>query len=156
MFWRIWSNLRQKPRQQVDQALRQLREQADGFIAARGSDRLMTRGEARALNSPTIKIGSHALTHSSLPHLASDEKLSEIRDSAVLCEAITGERPRNFAYPYGEFDEESEAMVTQSGFYCACTTEEGGVYSTARRTALPRLGVGNWPPELFGRLLFEL
>jgi peptidoglycan/xylan/chitin deacetylase (PgdA/CDA1 family) len=116
----------------------------------------MTRGEARALNSPTIKIGSHTLTHSSLPHLASDEKLSEIRDSAVLCEAITGECPRDFAYPYGEFDEESEAMVAQSGFYCACTTEEGGVYSAARRTALPRLGVGNWPPEQFGRLLFEL
>jgi hypothetical protein len=85
-----------------------------------------------------------------------DERAAEIHASVWACEAMTGSRPQCFAYPFGEYDGETERLVEAAGFVCACTSDHGPVTAEARLTALPRVGVGNWPLPLFKRVLLEL
>jgi peptidoglycan/xylan/chitin deacetylase (PgdA/CDA1 family) len=153
-FHRIWSMLRQRPPAALEAGMRQLREQYAGPEAEPDElPRPMTVADVRSIQSSTVEFGSHALTHPSLPSLSPAEKAKEIGESVARCEALTGVRPRTFAYPYGDFDPESEQLVEEAGFDCACTTRSAFVTARAKPYALPRLAVGNWTVDRFARNL---
>jgi len=116
----------------------------------------MSPQQVRLVNSPILKIGSHALSHSSLPALTTERKRAEIFESVERCAALSGEQPRTFAYPYGDYDDEAALLVEECGFVCACTTEGRAVKDRTPHFGLPRIGVGNWEPELMERVLLEL
>ncbi len=141
-FHALWSRLQPYPPADLARMMDELRSQAAPAPAA-DPHRLMTAGEARAIASDTIEFGSHAMTHPSLPNLSPAEKKREILDSVAACEALTGATPRTFAYPFGEYDPRSEALVEQAGFACACTTERRAVSASDRLVALPRVQVTN-------------
>jgi peptidoglycan/xylan/chitin deacetylase (PgdA/CDA1 family) len=105
--------------------------------------RLMTPDEARSIRSSLISFGSHGLTHADLPGLSSEAKMREIGGSVAACQAITGEKPRSYAYAYGEFDRESERLVEECRFECACATGHRLVSQTDSPFALPRIHVWN-------------
>jgi peptidoglycan/xylan/chitin deacetylase (PgdA/CDA1 family) len=153
---RIWSEIRTKPHSEIEATLAALRDQAGGPAKPRESHRLMTSKELKTIASDRFKIGSHAMTHPSLTALPASEGLAEIRLSVAAAEAVTGQRPSAFAYPYGEYDPDLEATVQACGFECACTVDRGPVSPGSRPFALPRLGIGNWPLDLFKRVLLEL
>jgi peptidoglycan/xylan/chitin deacetylase (PgdA/CDA1 family) len=110
----------------------------------------MHPNEVRAASSTHITFGSHALTHPWLTSLDRAEKAREIHDSFARVEALAGSPPAGFAYPYGNFDRDSERLVEEAGFACACATIPTAVSPASRLFALPRLQVGNWD-----RLKFE-
>jgi peptidoglycan/xylan/chitin deacetylase (PgdA/CDA1 family) len=113
----------------------------------------MTKAQVRSIASEEIEFGSHALTHASLPHLSSDERAREILESAGACEALTGTRPTTFAYPYGDFDDQCEALVREAGYECACTIESSAVRTSSRLFALPRIQVGDWSGRELAKVL---
>ena len=141
-FYDIWLRLRTLPHAALGAALAELGAQCPA--SPRNSHRLMTPAQARSIRSQRIEFGSHALTHSSLPHLPAADKAREIRESAGACAAVTGVSPLSFAYPFGDFDAECEALVGDSGFVCACTAECRPVRPADSRFALPRIQMGNW------------
>jgi len=151
-FYQLWLRLRTLPRHRLEATMSELRGQKSGK-GVRQPHRLMTVAQARALASVEIEFGSHALSHSSLPHLSPSERAREIHDSASACEALTGVSPATFAYPYGDYDEECEALVRDAGYECACTIEESGVRRNSRLFALPRLQVGNWSARELAKVL---
>jgi peptidoglycan/xylan/chitin deacetylase (PgdA/CDA1 family) len=153
LFWKIWAANRTRPIEEIDELIGNL-ERAGSPTSARAP--LMTAEQVRSVNSSTFKVGSHALTHASLQKLPSGRKRQEICVSLERCEALTGERPTTFAYPFGDYDEETQSIVAECGFVCACTTEGDAVSPRAQRWRLPRIGVGNWTPELLERVLLEL
>lgn len=155
-FQALRSRLRAKPLPALQAAMDQLREQAGTDGAIRASHRPLTAQEVRSIRSPAIEFGSHTLTHASLPLLATAEKANEIQASIERCQTLTGQRPRSFAYPFGDYDEESEGLVRAAGFACGCTTEQSPVRAGANRFALPRLAVGNWSPGQLKRALADL
>ena len=57
------------------------------------------------------------------------------------------------AYPYGDFDAESESLAKDAGFLCACTTEHAFVRSQTRPFAMPRRQVEDWDAARFAQLL---
>lgn len=141
-FLRLWNHLRHKAPEELSRAMNELRDQSrlevrDDF------KRPMTPNEVRSVCSDKIQFGSHSLSHPSLPRLPRAQKRTEIQESLDRCEALTGRRPRAFAYPFGEFDRESETLVEQAGFTCACTAKYKAATPESRRYALPRLMVGN-------------
>jgi len=142
-FYNIWSRLQPLPAAEIEKAMAELREQAPGATDSE-SHRLMTAKEARAIQSGTIEFGSHSMTHASLPNLSSTGKAREIRESVRACERVTGNAPLTFAYPFGQFDSESERIVEDSGFACACTTEGRSVRRADSAFSLPRIQVGDW------------
>jgi peptidoglycan/xylan/chitin deacetylase (PgdA/CDA1 family) len=152
-FHLLWSQLREKAPGELLAAMEQLREQTGTPGEPRKSHRPMTAGEVRSTASTTVAIGSHTLTHPSLPRLQRDEKRHEIVDSVARCAALSGATPTSLAYPYGDFDAESERFAADAGFDCACTTEHAFVTRQSRAFALPRMQVGDWSPERLARML---
>jgi len=142
-FYRLWQQLQPLPAEEIIEVIADLRNQAGSPDLAE-SDRLMSAEEVRAIRSETIEIGSHAMTHASLPGLPRAEKRREIEDSLSACEAISGVSPKTFAYPFGDFDADCEELVESAGFLCGCTTERRAVRKADSAFALPRIQVGNW------------
>jgi peptidoglycan/xylan/chitin deacetylase (PgdA/CDA1 family) len=142
-FYALWSELQPLRLHEIEETLAGLRAKHAPTKADEGH-RLMTEAEVRSIRSDRIQFGSHALTHASLPGLASPAKAREIRDSVTACEELVGTRPASFAYPFGDFDAECEALVAEAGFACACTVEPRAVAADDDIFALPRLKVGNW------------
>jgi peptidoglycan/xylan/chitin deacetylase (PgdA/CDA1 family) len=141
-FYDIWSRIQPLPKQELEEQLAQLRAQAPSREPSE-AHRLMTPAEARSICSDLVEFGSHSMSHSSLPGLSAKEKAREICESIDACEAITGVRPRTFAYPFGEFDPECQLLIEQSDFLCACTAQRRAVWPTDRLSALPRIQVGD-------------
>lgn len=151
-FLRLWEHLRDKSPKVVDRLMANLRAQTS--VPAPGGDKQpMAPSEARAVAGDLIEIGSHALSHPSLPSLPREEKSAEIKDSVERCEALTGQRPRTFAYPFGDFDSDCEDFVRKAGYLCACSTEHRSVTAGDRAAALPRLTVGNHDAGVLKRVL---
>ncbi len=140
-FYSLWSRLQTKPPVELQRLMDELRAQVP--VDTPQSHRLMTPDEVRSIRSDLVEFGSHALSHPSLPNLPLAEKKREIRRSVAACEAISGARPRTFAYPFGEFDADCEREVEAAGFACACTTERQPVRNSDRLFALPRIQVEN-------------
>lgn len=154
-FQAIWALLRAKRPADLESAMDELRGSA-GSLPPASSKRAMDPRQVRELASRGVEFGSHALTHPWLASLDRAGKIREIGDSVGRCQALTGVRPTTFAYPYGNFDGESEQIVAESGFSCACTTEGRPVTPESRAFALSRIGVGNCTGNQLGRALRAL
>jgi peptidoglycan/xylan/chitin deacetylase (PgdA/CDA1 family) len=151
-FQRSWAMLRCLTPADLERAMQDLREQMDA-PPSDDFDLPMKPAQVRAISSMRIQFGSHALTHPSLPTLQAAEKAAEIRGSFERMKALTGVTPLSFAYPYGDRDEKSEAIVRQAGFLCACTTEGHPLHRRSSLFALPRVGVGNVDARRFAHEL---
>jgi peptidoglycan/xylan/chitin deacetylase (PgdA/CDA1 family) len=151
-FQHIWASLREKAPAELDDAMTSVRRQAgparQSKIAAP-----MSAAKVRETASELIEFGSHALTHPWLTSLPQDEKRREISDSVARVERLAGRRPTSFAYPYGNLDAESEQLVEEAGFECACATLGTAVSPASRLFALPRKQVGDWDSQTFASLL---
>lgn len=140
---------------EIADSISELRDQARGvsISPAKGP---MSPDEVRRINGSSIEFGCHSLSHPWLTALPLKEKAIEIGESASRCAALTGSRPRAFAYPFGEFDEESVRLAEQAGYDCACSTENVAVDPASSMFALPRVQVGNWRARRLERTLREL
>ncbi|HET7816889.1 MAG TPA: polysaccharide deacetylase family protein [Sphingomicrobium sp.] len=150
---RIWGRLRALEAAELSRSMDELRARSGGARPPRDSHRPMSASEARSLFASGVDVGSHGLTHESLPRLPAARKEHELRDSRDRCEALAGRRPQGFAYPFGDSDEESERLAEEAGYGCACTTQQAAVGPQSRIFALPRLAVGNWTPAQLRRNL---
>jgi peptidoglycan/xylan/chitin deacetylase (PgdA/CDA1 family) len=101
---------------------------------------LLTADGIRAAADAGMEIGSHGLTHLSLPELRDDEALRrEVADSRELLREITGRETAGFCYPYGAIDARSVAAVRAAGYDYACAIDPGPLTG---RHALPRVHIG--------------
>ena len=154
-YYEAWSALRQLGPDQQRSILDNLRSSYGISSQPRESHRPMGNSEVRDLRKFGIDVGAHSLTHTSLPSRNSDEKRSEIDGSRDACADMTGVAPRTFAYPYGDFDDETARLVEASGFDCACTTVEASVLG-ANLYRLPRIQVRNWSAREFAKALVSV
>lgn len=90
------------------------------------SEPLLTAAQIVALQAGGIDIGLHGLDHTALPGLPPQRLREQVHTAADLLAAVTGERPRAFAYPYGRNDTASRAAVAAAGFEVAFSTHRGG------------------------------
>jgi len=149
-FERSWAILRHMAPAELECAMQELREQVN-VAPSNECDLPMKPAQVRTIASGRIQFGSHALAHPSLPALSRAEKTAEIHGSIERITALTGLTPLSFAYPFGDRDEESEAIVRQAGFLCACATDGHAVDRRSSLFALPRLGVRNVDARRFAQ-----
>lgn len=139
-----------------NEALRQL---AVSVPAGAPTGRSLTEAELKELSaSPLIEVGAHTHTHTDLGALNVDQQRREIEVNRDRLEAITGQRPSSFAYPFGRFanfTEETVRVVRELGFQSACTAEPGVVSRWTDRLELPRLWVDNCSGDLFRERLLR-
>lgn len=111
------------------------------------TDAAMTWDELRGIaRDPLCTIGAHTINHFAVRQLSEDEALAEMVQSADRIERELGERPKYFAYPYG--DEASAGprdfrLAAKAGFHAAITTRKGMIYPGHRDHlfGLPRVSL---------------
>lgn len=93
------------------------------------TDLMLTSAEVAELHRRGVEIGGHTVNHPILAMSTPAEARDEIANGAARLEAITGTRPRLFAYPNGQpgkdFGPEHAGMVQDLGFSHALTTRSG-------------------------------
>lgn len=101
-------------------------------------------GLRRLVESPFASLGAHTISHRAVARLGDEQAAREIEASAVRLEAITGNRPRSFAYPYGDrpaVSPRDHGLVADLGFAVAVTTMPGTLAAIAPLHALPRISL---------------
>ncbi len=85
----------------------------------------MTTSQALQVNKDGIDIGSESLTHPFLTSLSDTQALGEIQNSrnAYLSSGLTPVSV--FTYPYGDYNDNVENMVKNSGYIAARGTDLG-------------------------------
>lgn len=81
---------------------------------------LMTDGQLRQLADSGIEIGSHGLTHVSLPSVTDAALSDETARSRRMLQQVTGQEIAGFCYPYGDIDDRSFGYVRSAGYGYAC------------------------------------
>lgn len=116
-------------------------------IGAMLREAMMDWGEIARLGAdPLATIGAHTVGHHALSRLPEPRARHEIEASSARIEAMTGIRPRHFAYPYGSADTAGErefGLARAFGFVTAVTTRRGVLFPghAGRLAELPRISV---------------
>jgi peptidoglycan/xylan/chitin deacetylase (PgdA/CDA1 family) len=118
----------------------------------RASDRVLTRDELRQVTAAQeIEIGTHTLTHPSLPLLKPDELHHEVVDGLHECEILSGRTIMGFAYPFGDHDDVCAKAVEAAGLQYALTTMQRELDSQTHPYRIPRVLVADWGEADFMR-----
>lgn len=103
-------------------------------LVDRGNPSVMTWDQLRALRQAGNDIGGHTRDHLHITQLAAADRRSQVcgdRDRLVA----QGMNPVSFAYPFGEHDAATEALVRSCGYRTARIT--GGFNSTHDAETIP-------------------
>jgi glycosyltransferase involved in cell wall biosynthesis/peptidoglycan/xylan/chitin deacetylase (PgdA/CDA1 family) len=106
---------------------------------------LMTWPTIKAIDYQGIRFGAHTQTHPRLTGIPAVQACVEIAGAKADLERELQRPVITFAYPYGDYDEQIQAMVAEAGFLGGCTVDgDVNSWSTAL-TRLRRLEVeGGW------------
>jgi peptidoglycan/xylan/chitin deacetylase (PgdA/CDA1 family) len=91
------------------------------------ADLPMNAEEVRQLVSFNISIGSHAISHQPLTTLARADRRAEIEEGRGICIGLSDQPVNGFAFPHGDRDAETIAMVREAGFGWACSTRSASI-----------------------------
>jgi peptidoglycan/xylan/chitin deacetylase (PgdA/CDA1 family) len=117
---------------------------ADANSAACRRFGLMTAAELRTLGAAGMTIGAHTMSHPMLSQATSDLARREISESRERLEAVLGEPPWAFAYPFGDLQSVTPEVLRvpkEAGFEAAFLNCAGGLGSDLPFFAMPRIHV---------------
>jgi peptidoglycan/xylan/chitin deacetylase (PgdA/CDA1 family) len=100
-----------------------------------------------------VDIGAHTVTHPFLAKLPISVQQSEIQQSKTCLEELLAKPVTSFSYPNGSSSEETMALVGDSGFICACTSDNDVARQGSHRFKLPRFWIPDWDGVTFFRWL---
>lgn len=152
-LYQILSSLPTGDRQQL---LDEILAWSGAETIGRSTHRLMSPKEVCTLSEGNlIEVGAHTVNHPFLSTLPIALQQQEIQQSKTDLEALVGHPINSFAYPHGNYTQETPQIVHESGFNCACSTVPKTVQRQAGCFELPRVGVENWNGEKFAKQLAE-
>lgn len=96
--------------------------------------------QIREMAQHGIEFGAHTMRHPRLDRLPFDRSAYEIEMGKVMIENQLGRPVEFFAYPYGCYNGQTKALVSQL-YTGACSTQLGVVDLKSDRFALPRVEV---------------
>jgi peptidoglycan/xylan/chitin deacetylase (PgdA/CDA1 family) len=96
-----------------------------------------------AAASKYVSIGSHTSDHVRLTHIDGGEIENQLSSSFECISARTGKPPKVFCYPSGNYDCRAVAIVRDSPYEVAFTSDEG---LNCVGSDLLRMHRTNWPP----------
>lgn len=154
LYGSIWQAMQRMPETEQQKVLAELITWAGATTERRAGCGPMTPDEVGTLvDGDLIEAGAHTATHPVLSSLPAARQREEIQSSKVRVEEMVGHPISSFAYPYGDSNEESVAILQENRFTVACSTDPGAVQKGADLFHLPRVHVGNWSEEEFERRL---
>jgi peptidoglycan/xylan/chitin deacetylase (PgdA/CDA1 family) len=80
-------------------------------------DEVLNETQLRGLaDNHLVKVGSHSITHKRLSQLDPKEAHEELVESKKILENILGKRVDLFAFPYGDYNEETIELCAKAGY----------------------------------------
>jgi peptidoglycan/xylan/chitin deacetylase (PgdA/CDA1 family) len=114
---------------------------------------MLTAEQIKKLSDFGMEIGSHSVTHPILKGLPLENWQSEILDSKLELERITGRPVRFFAFPNGKVEDdytyEQSRFVKECGYSAALSTDWGCVTKKSDKWMLPRFTPWDNTPNRF-------
>lgn len=100
----------------------------------------MTKEELIFLSrDPYITIGSHSVSHISLPGKPVDVQKSELINSKIILETWVGKQIDVFSYPSGDYTEEQETLSEECGYSLCFSTETTNIdLNQVNQYSIPR------------------
>ena len=102
-----------------------------------------------------VSVGAHTVTHPLLTAQSLLVQRDEIRRGEGDLETMLGHKVVSFSYPFGDYTEDTVAIVRDAGFAFACSTIEEPVWRKSDAFQLPRFGVRNWSGAEFEQRLLH-
>lgn len=97
--------------------------------------------QIRLLKNEGVEIGHHMLSHGHMVLASNERNASDLAAASERFVQELGERPRFFAYPYGEFGKAERDLIENAGFAAAFGQYSGVAHARADRFALPRFAL---------------
>lgn len=105
---------------------------------------LLSPEQVRAMKKGCVRFFSHGFSHRALNRLSFDEVRHEIAASKPAIEALAGDHPAYFSYPYGtleDFTRREEVLVRQAGYRAAFSAVYGVNGPSENLFALKRISL---------------
>lgn len=102
---------------------------------------LMTAAQLETWVDGGQEVGAHTRHHAHLTQIEASSCLDEIELSKTELESMTHAPVPHFCYPYGDFNDETAAMVRRAGFQSATTTQRSRCHAGEDLMKLPRVPV---------------
>ena len=90
-----------------------------------GGRRLMSWSDIRGLLRGGVRFGGHTRHHPSLKTIATHQAQEEVEGSRADLERELKTPVHAFAYPYGVYNSETQALVQQAGYWGGCGVKSG-------------------------------
>ncbi|NOU74099.1 polysaccharide deacetylase family protein [Paenibacillus sp. LMG 31458] len=127
-----------------------------GFIGQPG---YLSWPQVKELSAAGWDIAPHSMTHPHLPQLSIEQQREEITESRRRIEQALGRSADVFAYPFGEYNEDTLKILKNEAFRYAFTTKEGDAspnqspYELSRIVVLGEDDFATWVQKLsnFGK-----
>lgn len=113
----------------------------------------MSSKEIALLAEKKFDIGGHTVHHPSLKFHDYNLQKKEIISCKSVLEEVTGKKVVSFAYPHGEYNEDTFNIIKEAGIKYACTTDWGAIDQVTERLLLPRMLVRNTGVAFFKKQL---
>jgi peptidoglycan/xylan/chitin deacetylase (PgdA/CDA1 family) len=127
------------PDEERDDALGQLRDWFGMKQNFSERNRALTSDELVSLSQhDLIEVGSHSVSHMSLPSLSTEMQKQEVLQSKIVLERLLGTQVKSFSYPSGMKSEGLSAVLCSAGYNCACTSVNDIVWHGSDPFELPR------------------
>lgn len=116
---------------------------------------LLTPDELRAVEAAGLELGSHTMTHASLPEVGDDALRWELARSREVLAGIAARPLPVLAYPYGEVDERVKGAVRDAGFEAALAVNSGPLDWRADPFEVRRQRVGGVASDAYMRFILS-
>ena len=150
LYMLLWHHMRPLGYEAQNAVMTTIREWAGHTKFFRDQRLTMSVREMRMLSeNPLFTLGAHSVHHAMLSKQNSVDQAYEINESKNQLEKWTGKEVTGFSYPYGNYNETTQAILREAGFRYAVSTEARAICRNDDRFALPRIAVGNWTVNEF-------
>lgn len=96
--------------------------------------------QIRAMSQDSLcTISAHTLSHPRLSTLSYDEQKREITESIKQLEQLTGKQIKHFAYPHGDFNNDTLSILNELGMKTAVKVNGGFVRKGQCCNMIPRI-----------------
>jgi peptidoglycan/xylan/chitin deacetylase (PgdA/CDA1 family) len=115
------------------------------------TDVVMSSEQLNALSPSLVSLGSHSVTHPSMPKLDPKQAREEIEDSRQRLAELSGREILEFSFPYGEHDARTVAMCRAAGYQTvySITAEEVDTTNSELLRGRTKVDPSDGPIEFF-------
>lgn len=106
-----------------------------------GNPMFLSRDQISEMADHGISFGSHTVSHRRLSLLTTAEKRIELEHSRSELQHLLQRVVEFLAYPYGDFDAETQRLAVSAGYRGALSSRTGLAEAASDPFALPRVGI---------------